>query len=53
MEVVNLIASTTTEVRLTVKCGVDDNIYETGCKVGDNEVEHINMIGNPACFKSS
>lgn len=45
--VVNLIASTTTEAGLTVKCGVDDNIYETGIKVGDSELEHINMIGNP------
>ncbi len=43
----NLIASTTTEAGLTVKCSVDDNIYETGIKVGDSELGHVNMIGNP------
>ncbi|WP_408640809.1 ISAzo13-like element transposase-related protein [Schaedlerella arabinosiphila] len=45
--VVNLIASATIEVGLIVKCGVDDNIYETGIKIGDNELEHINIVGYP------
>ena len=45
--VVNLIASTTTEAGLTVKCGVDDTIYETGIKVGDNELGHVNIVRNP------
>ena len=44
--VVNLIAATTTEAGLTVKCGVDSNEYKTGIKVEDEELGAVNMIKN-------
>lgn len=41
--VVKLITSTTTQKGLTVKCSVDNNIYETGIKVDDKELEKIEI----------
>lgn len=41
--VVRLITSTTTQKGLTVKCSVDNNIYETGMKVDDKELEKIEI----------
>ena len=40
---VNLISSTKTEKGLTVQCEVDDNEYETGIKVLDDELERIDI----------
>jgi len=44
--VVNLIGSTTTKKGLTVKCVLDQNSYETGIKVSDEELEGINIRRN-------
>ena len=44
--VVSLIASTTTETGLNIKCGLDRNIYQTGIKVSDKELESVNLIPN-------
>ena len=44
--IVNLIASTTTEQGLIVKCNADNNIYETGIKVSDEEFESVNLYGD-------
>lgn len=41
--VVNLISSTTTKKGLTVKCIVDNNKYEKGLKVTDEEKDKINI----------
>ena len=41
--VVKLITSTTTQNGLTVKCSVDSNIYETGIKVDDKELDKIDI----------
>jgi hypothetical protein len=41
--IVNLIASTTTEAGLTVRCELDDNVYEKGRKVTDEEMNSINL----------
>ena len=41
--VVNLISSTTTRAGLTVKSAVDENYYEKGIKVSDQELERINL----------
>lgn len=40
---VNLISSTKTETGLVVKCVVDNQVYETGLKVSDDEFETIDM----------
>lgn len=44
--IINLIESTTTENGLTVRCGLDKTIYETGIKVPDEELERINIVRN-------
>ena len=41
--VVKLITSTTTQKGLKVTCSVDSNIYETGLKVDDKELDRINI----------
>lgn len=41
--VVNLIGATTTQKGFKVKCVVDRNEYEKGIKVGDEEIENINI----------
>lgn len=41
--VVNLIGSTTTTTGLTVKCIVDDKVYEKGLKVSDEEKAKVNI----------
>ena len=43
---VNLISSTKTKNGLVVKCEVDDNIYETGLKISDEESERIDIEKN-------
>ena len=47
--IVSLIAATTTSTGLTVKCGVDNNVYETGIKVDDEEYGNINIVRNSFC----
>lgn len=42
--IVNLIASTTTNSGLKVKCVLDENKYEKGIKVSDNEMKKIKII---------
>lgn len=42
--IISLIESTTTESGLRVKCGLDRNIYETGIKVADDELERVNIL---------
>ena len=44
--VVNLIGSTTTKTGLTVQCILDQNFYETGIKVSDEELAKINIRRN-------
>jgi hypothetical protein len=41
--VVNLIASTTTETGLTVRCQLDPNSYQKGIKVSDEEFAKIRL----------
>ena len=41
--VVNLISSTTSNTGLKVKCVVDDNVYQTGIHVSDEEFAKVNM----------
>jgi len=41
--IVNLIASTTTKTGLTVQCILDQNMYETGIKVSEEELIKINI----------
>jgi len=42
--VVNLIANTKTKTGLTVKAILDENDYETGVKVSDEEMESLNLV---------
>jgi hypothetical protein len=42
--IVNLIAATTTETGLTVKCVVDHNEYKKGIEVADEELSKVNLI---------
>jgi len=42
--IVSLIANTTTASGLKIKCTVDDNNYETGIKVSDEELAELNLI---------
>lgn len=44
--IVNLIASTTTDTGLVVKCKPDMNEYEKGIKVTDEELEGVNLKGH-------
>jgi len=44
--IVNLIAATTTETGLTVKCKADHNEYQTGKKVSDEDLKMLNIIEN-------
>ena len=44
--IVNLIAATTTETGLNVKCQADLNKYQTGIKVTDEEFNSINLYGD-------
>jgi len=44
--IVNLIASTTTEKGLVVKCKMDTSNYPKGIKVTDEELSAINLFGN-------
>jgi transposase len=41
--IVNLIAATTTVTGLEVRCVIDDNIYEKGRKVSNEEMDAINI----------
>ena len=41
---VNLISSTKTTKGLSVKCVVDENDYETGLKISDDEFEKIDIV---------
>ena len=41
--IINLIASTTTKTGFSVKCIIDENSYETGIKVSDEELDGINI----------
>ena len=44
--VISLIASTTTQNGLTVKCGADTNIYRTGISVSDDDLNNVNISKN-------
>ena len=44
--VISLIASTTTQNGLTVKCGADTNIYQTGIAVSDDDLSNVNITKN-------
>ena len=41
-----LIASTTTQNGLTVKCGADTNMYQTGIAVSDDDLNNVNISKN-------
>ncbi len=45
--IVNLISNTTTKSGLSIKAGVDENIYERGIKVSDEEMKSLNIDTNP------
>lgn len=42
--IVYLIANTRTSTGLTVKCQIDDTLYETGVKVSDDEIATVKLI---------
>ena len=44
--VVNLIGNTKTEKGLTVTAILDENEYETGIKISDEELNKVNLIGD-------
>ncbi len=46
--IVQLIASTTTQTGLTVQCRLDENAYEKGTKVSDEQIARLNIT--PADF---
>src|SRR6202035_4084688 len=46
LAVVELIAATTTKTGLTVRCELDNNLYEKGIKVGDAEMATLNIEGD-------
>jgi len=41
--IVSLISNTTTKSGLSIKCAVDDSVYDTGIKVTDAEMESLNL----------
>ena len=43
---VNLIGTTTTKTGLTIQCMLDENIYQNGIKVSDEELAQINIVEN-------
>ena len=43
---INLIGSTTTEKGLTVMCRLDENHYETGLKITEEQKEKLNIVFN-------
>jgi hypothetical protein len=43
MTVVELIGATTTTTGLTVRCELDENLYEKGMKVSDDEMKSLNI----------
>ena len=46
MAVVELIAATTTNTGPTVRCELDNNLYEKGIKVSDAEMATLNIEGD-------
>lgn len=42
--IVNLIASTKTKKGLEVMCELDENKYEIGIAVSDQEIKNINLV---------
>jgi len=44
--IVNLIDSTTTKKGLKVRSAVDENTYEAGIKVSDEDFKRLNLIRN-------
>lgn len=44
--IISLIESTTPESGLRIQCGLDRNIYETGVKVSEEDLEKINIARN-------
>jgi len=46
MTVVELIGATTTTTGLTIRCELDENIYEKGVKVSDEEMQNLNITRN-------
>ena len=47
--IVSLIAATTTDAGLQIKCGVDFSKYQTGIKVPDEELKNVNIVPNEFC----
>ncbi len=45
--IVNLIASTTTDSGLLIKCGVDQRTYISGVKISDEQLQTLNMARDP------
>jgi HKD family nuclease len=46
MTVVELIGATTTTTGLTIRCELDENFYDKGVKIGDEEMESLNITRN-------
>jgi hypothetical protein len=46
MAVVELIGATTTKTGLAVRCELDENLYEKGIKVTDEEMAGLNIVRN-------
>ena len=46
MTVVELIGATTTTTGLTIRCELDENIYEKGVKISDEEMQNLNITRN-------
>ena len=43
--VVNLISNTTTKSGLKIRSMIDQNIYEKGLKISDDEMKKVNITG--------
>ncbi len=49
--VIQIIGSTTTKSRLTIKAKIDENNYETGKKISDENFSQINLVKNKVLSK--
>ena len=47
--IIGLISNTKTKTGLTVRAVLDDNIYKTGIKIGDEDFKKINIEANDFC----
>ena len=42
--IITLISNTTTKQGLSIKCQLDERVYETGRKISDNQLKKLNLV---------